>query len=53
MACKICQARRNQPDSVAIVLLFLARQFLAGFVLGLLRWRRASRADGDRQGDHG
>ena len=38
---------------VATLLLFLGCQSLAGFILRLLQWGRASRADGDRQGDYG
>ena len=44
---------RSQLGPVAILLFFLGCQFLAGFVLSLLQWERASRADGDRQGDDG
>ena len=52
MACSR-QARRSQPGPVATLLLFLGCQSLAGFILGLLQWERASRADGDRQDDYG
>ena len=52
MACS-CQARRSQPGPVATLLLFLGCQSLAGLILGLLQWGRASRADGDRQDAYG
>jgi hypothetical protein len=52
MACSR-QARRSQPGPVATLLLLLGCQSLAGFILRLLQWGRASRADGDRQGDYG
>ena len=52
MACSR-QARRSDPGPVAILLLFLAARVLAGFILSFLQWERASRADGDRQGDYG